>query len=546
MESVMDHSSHPRTAAAAAATLLFVSALAGGAQAHGGPPDLSRLGKVDFKVSCNDAAQREFNLGMALYHSFAWPAAMASFEAVAKADPACGMAHWGRAVTTLDNPFVWPANLPAQKLNDIAGMLQAARTAGLKTDREKGYVEAVAAFIKDHEKLNHRTRIASFDGEMAKLAAANPGDSEARILSALITSANFDPADKTYANQLKAAKALEPLFKQLPNHPGVAHYLIHSYDYPPIAKHGVAAARAYAKIAPGATHALHMPSHIFTRLGYWQDSIAANRASDRAATDAVFDGHHARDYMVYAHLQLAQDRAAEKAMKESLARKPVDHFAAAYAYAAMPARLALERSAWKDAAALPLAPAGEYAWKKYPQAEAVNAFARGIGAARGGDAALAREQQARLEKLRDAAKEAKLSYWAEQIDIQASVVAALAACAEAKTEACLDGLRKAADREDATEKHVVTPGPIVPAREVLAEILLTAAKKPADALKEYEAVLGKEPNRYRAVTGAMYAARQAGDRAKARRYAGELLKLGARSDSARYSLSQARAIVANR
>jgi len=516
----------------------------GAATAHDELPNLDRLGKVEFQISCNDAAQKEFNRGMALYHSFAWPQAMVSFEAVAKADPTCGMAHWGRAMTTLDNPFVWPANLPAQKLNDIAGMLQAARAAGLKTEREKAYVEAVGAFLRDHEKLNHRTRVQSFDGEMAKLAAANPADKEAAILSALVTSANFDPTDKTYANQLKAAKLLEPLFKALPTHPGVAHYLIHSYDYPPIAKHGLAAAKAYAKIAPGATHALHMPSHIFTRLGLWQDSIDANRASGNAASEAVFDGHHAHDYMVYAHLQLAQDRAAQKAMRESLARKPIDHFASAFAYAAMPARLSLERSAWKDAAALSLQPAGDYPWKKYPQAEAVNAFARGIGAARSDDAAGTREQHARLLRLRDAAKEAKLAYWAEQIDIQAAIVEAMAGCAEKKTDACLDGLRKAAEREDATEKHVVTPGPIVPARELLAEILLNVARKPADALKAYEAVLAKEPNRYRAVMGAMYAARQTGDRRKAQSYAGELLKLGAKSDAGRYSQAQARSIVA--
>ena len=502
--------------------------------------DLKRLGKVEFKVDCNAAAQTEFNRAMTLYHSFAWPAAMAAFDTVLKTDPNCGMAHWGKAVTTLDNPFVWPANLSPQKLNDIAGMLSEARKAGLKSEREKGYVEAIAVFAKDHDKLDHRTRLAAFNAAMQKLAEANPADQEATILSALVTSASFDPTDKSYANQLKAARALEPLLKALPNHPGVAHYLIHSYDYPPIAKQGVAAAKLYSKIAPDATHALHMPSHIFTRLGHWQDSIEANRASAKAATDKTFDGHHANDYVVYAHLQLAQDRAAVTAMKQSLAKPPVDSFPAAFAYAAMPARIALERSAWKDAAALVLTPAGDYPWKKYPQAEAVNAFAKGIGLARIGDAAKAREQHARLVALSSQAKDMKLGYWAEQIAIQADVVAALALCAEKNIDACTDGLRKAAAREDATEKHVVTPGPIVPAREVLAEMLLTVAKKPADALKEYEAVLQKEPNRYRATTGAMYAARQSGDRQKAQAMARELLKLGAKSDAARYSLTQAR------
>ncbi len=255
---------------------------------------------------------------------------------------------------------------------------------------------------------------------MGKLAARYPEDTEAAIFHALVTSANFNPTDKTYANQLKAARILEPLFTAQPDHPGVAHYLIHSYDYPPIAKHGVEAARKYAGIAPDAPHALHMPSHIFTRLGHWQDSIAANRASARAAATTEFDGHHASDYMVYAHLQLAQDRAARQAMDHSLRSQDRRSFCS---------RLRLRSNAGPPCAGARrlergggtlASPAVEtYPWKKYPHAEAVNAFARGIGAARSGNAAAAREQQARLMALRDAAKELKLAYWVEQIDIQA-------------------------------------------------------------------------------------------------------------------------------
>jgi hypothetical protein len=534
-------------AALLVSSLMASAAATGPAVATGGELSLARLGKVQFKVECNAAAQTEFHRAMALYHSFAWPAAIAAFEAVAKADPACGMAHWGRAMALLDNPFVWPANLPAQKLADVAAALDAARSAGLKSEREKAYVEAVSAFLRDRDKLDHRTRLQAYVEAMSKLAARYPDDKEAAILSALATSANFNPADKAYTNQLAAARALEPLFKALPNHPGVAHYLIHSYDYPPIAKHGLEAAKLYAKIAPDAPHALHMPSHIFTRLGFWRESIAANRASAKAAGDAVFDGHHATDYLVYAHLQLAQDRAARQAMRQSRTMKPIDHFAAAYAYAAMPARLALERGEWAEAAKLALDPSSEaYPWKKYPHAEAVNAFARGIGAARSGNAAAAREQQARLTALRDAAKEAKLAYWAEQIDIQAALVGGLALCAETKTEGCIEALRQAAAREDATEKHVVTPGPIVPAREVLGDMLLGLAKKPAEALREFEAVLEKEPNRYRATAGAMMSARQSGDRQKARLLAARLLKQVSSSDNARFSLGQARQLVASR
>jgi hypothetical protein len=296
-----------------------------------------RLGKVDFKIECNAAAQQEFSRAMALYHSFDWTRAGKAFEAVSKADPTCGMAHWGRAMVLLDNPFVWPANLPGAKLDEIAAALDAARSAGLNSERERGYVEAVAAFARDRDKLDHRTRHKAYDAAMAELAGRFPDDREATILSALTTSANFDPADKTYANQLKAAKILEPLFIAQPDHPGVAHYMIHSYDYPPIARHGLEAAKRYAKIAPDAPHALHMPSHIFTRVGHWRDSIESNRASAKAASRLDYDAHHATDYMVYAHLQLAQDHAARQAMEESLASQPVDHFAASFAYAAMPA-----------------------------------------------------------------------------------------------------------------------------------------------------------------------------------------------------------------
>jgi hypothetical protein len=271
------------------------------------------------------------------------------------------------------------------------------------------------------------------------------------------------------------------------------------------------------------------------------ESIAANRELARVAGDATSDGHHASDYMVYAHLQLAQDEAARKSMQQSFGMKPIDNFVAAFAYAAMPARMALERGDWTAAATLPLTPAADaYGWKKYPQAEAINAFARGVGAARAGNPApVVREQQVRLIALRDAAKELRLTYWVEQIDIQAALLGALALCAEGKSAECIDGLKAAALREDATEKHAVTPGPLVPARELLAEMLL-AQNRFADALREYEAVMVKEPRRYRTLAGAMAAARGAGDSAKARAMAVEVVKLGSDADSQRATLQQAK------
>ncbi len=517
---------------------LVVGALGSGAARA----DEARLGTVSFEVACNDGAQAAFDHAMALYHSFAWGPAAEAFDAVVNADPACGMAHWGRAMTTLGNPFVWPTGLSAEKLDAVKGMLDAARTAGLESEREQGYVAAVAAFVRDHATVSQGQRMQAYDDAMAALAARHTGDVEASILSALVTSANFDPADKGYANQLAAAAVLEPIFKTLPDHPGVAHYLIHSYDYPPIAEHGLEAANAYAAIAPDAPHAQHMPSHIFTRLGLWRDSIAANRTSARIAGDATFDGHHASDYMVYAYLQLAHDVAAEDAMAASLAMTPIDGFGAAFAYAAMPARLALERGDWAAAAALPLRPSAEaYPWSKYPHAEAINALARGIGAALTGDGAAARDQHARLIALRDATQALKLAYWIEQVDIQAAIVGALALCAEGADAACLDALAEAAMREDATEKHAVTPGPLVPARELLADALLRL-DRPAEALAEYEAVLAKEPNRFRALAGAMTAARLAGETAKARALAAELVAQGAEGDGARAALDEAKVL----
>jgi hypothetical protein len=524
------------------ALVVLWAALPLGAQSPAGAP--AKLGKVTFPVSCNAAAQKEFEVSMAYYHSFAWAQQRASLERVLQADPACGMAHWGRAWNLLDNPFVWPGSLSPKVMADGQAAVDAARAAGLATQRERDYVEAVAVFFKDSDKLNHRTRATALENAMKDVAGRYPTDTEATILYALVLSANFDPTDKKYTNQLRAAQILEPIFQKQPEHPGVAHYLIHSYDYPAIAHHGLDAARRYAKIAPDAPHALHMPSHIFTRVGYWRESVESNRESARVDADRSLNSPHAYDYMVYAHLQLVQDRAAAEAMARATRVSPKpDHLAAAYAYAAMPARLALERGNWAEAAKLPLDPAADaYPWKKYPQAEAINAFTRGVGAAMAGDAAAARVEVTRLQALRDIAAERKITYWADQIDIQAEVVRGLAGCAAGKAEECLPVLRAAADREDATEKHVVTPGPILPAREVLAMVLLKEAKG-ADALRGYEMVLTREPNRYRAFAGAMQAAERAGDKKKAVFFAERVVELTASADSARPEITEARRVL---
>ena len=370
---------------------------------------------------------------------------------------------------------------------------------------------------------------------------AYPKDTEAATLYALVLSTNFNPGDKKYTNQLKAVEILEPIFRVQPEHPGVVHYLIHSYDYPPIAAQGLDAARRYGKIAPDAQHALHMPSHIFTRVGAWKESIESNRASARSGGDKSFDKWHAYDYMVYAHLQLGQHGAAREVVSDAL-RNParIDHPATAYAYAAMPTRLALERGSWKEAAAIELFPTADaFPWKKYTFAEAINAYARGIGAAMSGDAVGARAQLARLQALGEATK---VPYWIEQIAIQAEVVQGLAARAEGNTAQGLVILRKAADREDATEKHVITTGPLVPARELLAYMEIEAGEAKL-ALGNFESVLQREPNRYRSFAGAARAAERAGDSRKAAVYSKRLLELTASADTSLSEVAYAKRLL---
>jgi hypothetical protein len=502
--------------AAAAIAFGFWGSAASLADGAGAP---AQLGKVNFKVSCNAAAQREFNVAMAYYHSFAWDQMREPLERALKADPSCGMVHWLRALGALNNPFAWPTVISAATLSEGPGILETAERTGLKSQRERDYVKALGTFFKDADKLDHKARAKALEGALEGVMKRYPKDTEAATIYALVLSANFDPGDKKYTNQLKAAAILEPIFKAQPQHPGAAHYLIHSYDYPPIANKGMRAARSYSKIAPDAPHALHMPSHIFTRVGAWKESIESNAASARAGGDKSFDKWHAYDYMVYAHLQLGQHKEARAIVDEALKNPArVDHPATAYAYAAMPARLALERAAWKEAAGLELFAANDFPWKKYTFAEAVNAYARGVGAALSGDAGAAGEQAARLDKLREATK---LPYWAEQIAIQAEVVRGLALRAEGDKAKALATLRDAAKREDATEKHVVTPGPIVPAREVLAYVQLEDGDAKA-ALRDFESVLKREPNRYRALAGAAQAAERAGDAKKAKQYAARL------------------------
>ena len=531
------------SAAIAAVCIAFIASGCTSTSGTGHQGAHGRLGTVHFPVQCNAEAQRQFDVAMAYYYSFAWQHIDEPLDRVLKADPSCGMAHWLRGLASLDNPFTWPGNISAATLGKGSETLQNARNTGLKSQSERDYVDALATFFRDHDKADHRTRAKALETAMEQVMKRYPKDTEAATLYALILSANFDPTDKKYTNQLKAASILEPIFKQQPEHPGVAHYLIHSYDYPPIAHRGLDAARRYDKIAADAPHALHMPSHIFTRVGAWKESIRSNRASAQSAADKTFDKWHAYDYMVYAHLQLGEDAAARKVVADALGNPArVDHIGTAYGYAAMPARLAIERGNWQTAANLPLAPADGFPWAKYPQGESINAYARGLGAAMNGNPAAAGIEVTRLERLRDVAASRKIGYWAEESDVQASVVRALMLCAEGKRAACLDGLRVAANREDASEKHVVTPGRLVPAREVLAYVTLDAGDASA-ALREFEAVLERDPNRLRAFAGASRAAQGAGDKKKATEYAAKLVDLTKTADTPLEEVARAKQLL---
>jgi tetratricopeptide (TPR) repeat protein len=506
-----------------------------------------KLGTVNFATSCNPAAQAEFNRAVALLHSFWFGHAIKGFEAAAQADTTCGIAYWGAATAWLGNPLAGPPT--AKNLELGAATVAKGKSVGAKTQRELDYLAAIETFYKDSDKVDHRTRALAYEKAMEALAARYPQDREATIFYALALNITLNPADKTYANQLKAAGLLEKVFAEQPQHPGIAHYLIHSYDFPPIASKGLTAARQYAGIAPSAPHAQHMPSHIFTRMGYWQDSIDTNRRSVEAAKDELraakleagsYNALHAMDYIVYAALQLAKDKEARAVLDETRRYDKIDveHFAAAFAFTAIPARYALERRQWTEATDLTLHPQS-LTWSKFPQAESILWFARGLGAARSGNVASAKRDLARLEALRDGMMAAKMAYWPEQVEIQRLAVAGWIARAERRNDEAVTLLRQAADREAGTEKHPVTPGAIQPAREMLGELLLELGQ-PAQALAEFEASRRTDPNRFHGLAGAGRAAEMAGDRDRAKRYYTDLLALAKTADSERPELVHAR------
>ncbi len=507
-----------------------------------------KLGRVHFTVSCKTAVQPAFTRGLALLHSFAYVEASKAFADAAAKDPGCAMAHWGIAMSNFHT--IWA---PPTEGEFAAGRTAAdkAATLGAPNARERDYIAAINAYYKG-DGVPHPARVVAYEQAMAGVAERNPEDHEAAIFHALaiLGVAYNSPPDKTYARQKQAAEILNRLLPLEPGHPGIAHYMIHSFDYPALAELALPAARAYAKIAPSAPHALHMPSHIFTRLGMWQESIKANLASAETARQWVarthpgatsFDGLHAWDYLEYAYLQTGRDAKARELADRvaKVASFDVPQFAAGYALAAVPARYALERRAWKEAASLAVRPAA-FPWDKYPYAEAITHFARAVGGARAGDLETGRAALAKLTAIQAALQGQKGFDWATQVEIQRRAAAGWLARAEKKDDEAVTFLRSAADLEDGTDKHPVTPGSILPAREQLAD-LLTELGQPAAALVEYEASLRSAPARFNSYEGAARAAEAAGEKQKAKSYHDRLLAMCGGSVPARSASAKAAA-----
>jgi hypothetical protein len=490
-----------------AAVLLAFPGLAAYAQGHTHPQGAptEKLGSVHFETSCSPSVAPHFDRAVALLHSFEFGASIRAFNEIVAADSTCAMAHWGIALSRWTNPMAAGNRSVAQLQQGKQAADVAMRLGVRSSERERGYIHAVSQLYDDFEHQDQPTRVVAYERAMNELVMRQPADTEAMIFYAISLAASAPPTDKTYANQLKAGSILEPLWAKQPNHPGLAHYIIHSYDYPPLADKARAAAQRYATIAPSAAHALHMPSHTFTRVGMWQESVNANQRSKDVAlsTGSIAEALHASDYAMYAYLQMGMEAEA-KAILDGLpilvARFDPNAITGAapgsagvFALAAIPARWALERRAWAEAAAL------EPKASAYPHTEAMTYFARALGASRTGDLAKAKSAIDSLASIQQRLSAKGEGYWAEQVAIQHLAARAWLDLAEHRETDALMRMREAAAREDATEKNAVTPGPLAPARELLGDILMEL-NRPAEASAEYRAVLQKEPNRRHALS----------------------------------------------
>jgi tetratricopeptide (TPR) repeat protein len=493
-----------------------------------------QLGKVSFPTSCDPKVQAEFERGVAMLHSYWFNYARKTFEAVLQQDPNCAVAYWGKAVDLLGNTLSGPPSSNDAQLAWAA--LEKARAIGAKTQRERDWTEALSTYFRDHDKVPLDTRLAAYNKAMERLTQTYPDDYEAWVFYALTLQASAPKTDLTYANQLKSAAILEKLHAQNPQHPGVSHFLIHAYDYAPLAEKGIAAARRYAGIAPAVPHARHMPSHIYSMVGLWEESIASNAS----ALEIQPDYYHASDFMVYAHLQLSQDAQA-RAMIDKAQNTPVrgdrpPSLVNYTALAAMPARYVLERADWAVAAALPVTSSD------YPQADSLTRFARGLGMARSGDLAGAKREIEAIQALRTALQKSDQSYWADRSEEQILAVSAWVALAEGVSKRALKLMRAAAAGEDGSLKHVAMENRLYPMRELLADLLLEMGQAGA-AMREYQVALTSNANRYRGLYGAARAAEATGNRRLATDYFGKLVALSKNADTVRPELARARAFL---
>ena len=481
-------------------------------------PAPEKLGTVDFSVSCTPGAQARFVRGVALLHSFAYSESGMQFKSVLAEDPKCAMANWGLAMSYYQQLWEPPLNPTSEQKGRAA--IQAAATLGTKSAIEAGLIAAVVRLYGD-PKVPVRDRMVVYEGEMGKIAAKNPQHVEAQVFYALALLSTAPPTDRTHANQKKAVAILEPLYAKYPQHPGIVHYLIHAYDNSEMASQGIKAAREYSQIAPSAPHALHMPSHIFTREGMWQDSVQSNLAARKAAHDHgdVGEELHAMDYLTYAYLQLGryEDAAAVLTDLKKLTSLSYGGFKVGYAATAMPVRYAIERKNWAEASSLPVLENAP------PQVKAISIWARTVGLARSGDATKATAAAKEMEDIERRLRQANNNYWADQVAILRQEADGWMAHAAGDSAAARRKMMAAADLEDSIEKLPLTPGPIAPAREQLGELLL-ATRQPTEALQQFERSLKESPGRRNALEGAAEAARQAGNKAKVEQYKATILK----------------------
>ena len=520
---------HVRHCFANLAFVATVMATRAAAQEHPAMHTAGKLGSVHFATSCSPSVAPTFDRAVAFLHSFEFGAAIRGFQDVISADSSCAIAWWGIALSRWTNPMTPNIRPPAILARGLEAV-QAASRASHATDRERGYIAAVSQLYTDYQTRDQPTRVVAFEKAMEDLSARFPADTEARIFYAISLVASAPPTDKTYANQIKAGAILESLFAAKPDHPGLAHYIIHSYDVPALADRAATAAERYADIAPAAAHALHMPSHTFTRVGMWNQSVKTNLRSREVALrdSSIAEALHASDYAVYAYLQMRKDSAAREILRglpalearfdPTVVSGAAPGSAGVFALAAIPARYALERRAWNEAAAL------QPKTSAFPYTEALTHFARALGAAHLGDTTKARTSIDSLEAFRARLAASGEAYWAEQVAIQRLGAMAWLDLSRGRRDDALAKMRDAVKREDATEKSAVTPGPLAPAHELLGDMLLEL-ERPADALAEYRASLTREPNRYRSLYGASRAASAAGDRSAAAKYNSELALL---------------------